>query len=84
MPESYLDSTISSDDSSLSVDRYNLTRADHPKDIKQGGICIYYRETLPVKTIQIDYLPECLICEFDYENKKMFIAALYRSPSQKG
>ena len=47
--ESYLDSTISSDDISLSLDGYNLICAYHPKNIKQGGVCIYYREILPVK-----------------------------------
>ena len=82
LSESYLDSTISSDDSSVSVDGYNLIRADHPNNIKQGGVYIYYRETLLVKTIQINYLPECLVCEVNYENKKMFIGASYRTPSQ--
>ena len=56
--------------------------SDHPKNIKQGGVCIYYRETLPVKTVQINYLPECLVCEVNYKNKKIFIVTLYRSPSQ--
>ena len=73
LSESYLDSTISSDDSSLSLDGYNLIRADHPKNIKQGGVCIYYRETLPAKTVQISCLPECLVCEVNYKNKKIFI-----------
>ena len=50
----YLDSTISSDDSGLSLDGYNLIRADHPKNIEQGGVYIYYKETLPVKTVQIN------------------------------
>ena len=52
--KTFLDSTISWDNSSLSLDSYNLTLADHPKNIKQGGFCIYYRETLPVKTVQIN------------------------------
>ena len=47
--ESYLDSTVSSDDISLSLDGYNLIRAYYPKNIKQGGVCIYYSEILPVK-----------------------------------
>ena len=62
LSKSYLDSTSSSDDRSLSLDGYNLIRADHPKNIKQGGVCIYHRGTLPVKTVQINYLPECLVC----------------------
>ena len=66
--ESYLDSTIASDDKNLCPDGYKLIRADHPKNIKQGEVCIYYRKTLPVKIIQSNYLPECLVCEIDYDN----------------
>ena len=74
LSESYVVPTISSDDNFLSLDGYNLIRADHPKNIKQGGVCIYYRETLPVKTVQINCLHECLVCEVNLH--------LYRSPSQ--
>ena len=35
--ESYLDSTISPNDSSLSVDRYNLIRADRSKKLCRVG-----------------------------------------------
>ena len=79
--ESYQNSTISSVDKNLCLDGYKLIHADHPKIIKQGGVCIYYRETLPVKIVQLNYLPECLVCEINY-NKKIFIVTLYRSPSQ--
>ena len=26
---------------------YNLLRADHPSNTKRGGVCIYYKESLP-------------------------------------
>ena len=73
---------ISSVDKNLCLDGYKLIHADHPKIIKQGGVCIYYRETLPVKIIQLSYVPECLVCEINYNKKKIFIVTLYRSPSQ--
>ena len=66
----------------LCLDGYKLIRVDHLKNIKQGGFCIYYRETLPLKIIQINYLPECLVCEINYDNKKIFIVTLYRSSNQ--
>ena len=28
------------------------------------------------------FLPECLVCEINYDKKKIFIVTLYRSPSQ--
>ena len=81
MFESYLDSTICSDDSSVSLDGYNLICADHPKNIKQRGVWVHYREILLVKTIQTNDLPECLVCEVNYENKKK-IVTLYWSSRQ--
>ena len=36
--ETYLDSTIP--DNLLEIDGYNLVRADHPNNIKRGGVCI--------------------------------------------
>ena len=68
LSESYLDSTTSSDDKILCLDGYKLIRADHTKSIKQDGVCICYEETLPLKIIQINYLPECLVCEINYDN----------------
>ena len=46
--ESYLDSTVPLDDNSLSLNGYNLTRTDHPDNVKRGGVCMYYRENLPL------------------------------------
>ena len=82
LSESYLDSTISPVDNKLFLDGYKLIRADHPRNIKQGGACIYYREALSVKIIQLNYLPQCLVNEINYNKKKIFIVTLYRSPSQ--
>ena len=38
--ESFLDSTISDDDNILHMEGYNLTRVDHPDNIKRGGVCL--------------------------------------------
>ena len=46
--ESFLDSSFSSDDSTLNLKGYKLVRADHPLDIKRGGTCTYYQEILPI------------------------------------
>ena len=42
--ETYLDSSVQSDDRYISINGYNLIRADHPSNNKRGGACIYYRE----------------------------------------
>ena len=66
LSETYLDSSIP--DSLLEIDGYNLIRLDHPNDIKTGGVCIYFKEILPVRIIDIPYLKEALLLEMNYNN----------------
>ena len=80
MSETYLNSPISN--SLLEIDGYNLIRSDHPNDIKRGGVCIYFKEILPVRVINISYLKEALLLETNYNNKSVIVSVMYRSPSQ--
>ena len=80
--ETYLDSSVQSDDRDISVNGYNLIRADHSSNNKRGGVCIYYRESLAVPLVKTNYLNECLLCEVSFNNKKGYIAVLYRYLSQ--
>ena len=82
LSETYLDSSITSDHVCLDLEGYQLVRADHPNNVKRGGICIYYRESLPVRVINLPYLQEALRLELNDQNKKIIISSLYRSPSQ--
>ena len=63
-------------------DGYKLIRSDHPSNTKRGGVCIYYKESLVVRLVDITSLPECLVCEVTIQNKKGYVAVMYRSPSQ--
>ena len=56
LSETYLDASVP--DSLLEIDRYNLVRADHPNDTKRGGVCICYKESLPVRTINLSYFTD--------------------------
>ena len=49
LSDTFLNSSLQSDDESLVLNGYKLIRADNPGDIKRGGACIYFRETLPIK-----------------------------------
>ena len=60
LSETYLDSSISNDDKNLEMPGYDSYRADHPSNSKQGGVCIYYRNSLPLKILGIQYLHECI------------------------
>ena len=37
--EFYLDSSIASDNDDLNIKSYNLYRANHPNNVKRGGVC---------------------------------------------
>ena len=80
--ESYLDSTFSSDNEDIDIKGYKLVRADHPNNIKRGGACAYFRESLPVRVVRNHRLSECLILEINLKNKKGYLVSLYPSPNQ--
>ena len=80
--ESYLDSTVLLDDNSLSLNGYNLTRTDHPDNVKRGGVCMYYKEVLSLKIISTSYFGQYLLCDVTFQNQKGYIAVIYRSQSQ--
>ena len=64
LSETYLDNSYHTDDDQLTFPGYNLIRADNPNNIKRGGVCIYYRGSLPVKVINLNFLNECLVANF--------------------
>ena len=48
LSETYLDSSISHNDSNLEIPRYNWVHSYHPSNKKRGGVCIYYKSYLPL------------------------------------
>ena len=59
-----------------------MVRNDHPGNVTRGGVCAYFRESLPVRCISNPYLNECLIFEISVDNKKGYVVSFYRSLSQ--
>ena len=82
LSESYLDSSIASDNDDLNINGYNLYRINRPNNIKRGGVCAYIRESLPVRCLSSIYLQECLILKISVNNKKSYVVSLNRSSSQ--
>ena len=79
----FLNSSIQTNDDRISIDGYNLIRADHATDSKRGGVCIYYKEHIPlIKRDDICTLDNCLVTEIRSQGKKCFLTCVYRSPSQ--
>ena len=59
-----------------------MIRSDHPSNKKRGGICIYYKNILPLKVTGVRLLEECITFDLIISNKLCSFVALYRSPSQ--
>ena len=74
----YFGSSVESDDVDLRINDFKLFLVNHPLNTKRGGVCIYYKESLIMKTINICYLQECLLCEVIIDNRG-YIALIYRS-----
>ena len=42
---------------------------DHPSNTKRGGVCFYYKCSLPLKVIDVSYLQEYINCEVKIGDK---------------
>ena len=80
--ETFLNFSFESNDKDLLIIGYNLIRSGHPSNAKRGGVCIYYKESLAVCIVSITSLTEYLVCKVTIQNKKGYVAVVYRSPSQ--
>ena len=74
--------SIPSDDNNLEIPGYFLIQEDHPSNSKPGGVCVYYRNSLLLKILDISSLQECIVSELRICNKFCKIVSLYRSPNQ--
>ena len=74
---------IPNDNVNVQINGYSLLRADHPNDIKRGGVCIYFKESLPlIRRKDLTNISDCLVTKINVNNEKCFFTCLYRSPSQ--
>ena len=83
LSETYLNSEIPPNDLLLELPGYNLFRYDHLSNNKRGGVCVYYKSSLPLRILNISNLDECINFEVSIANKICRFIDLYRSPSQK-
>ena len=75
--ETFLDSTTKCDDPSIKIDGYEFRRKDHPSNEKRGGVCVYYKEHLPLKVRNdLTSLEECIVCEIKVNGQNCFVSGL--------
>ena len=48
LSETYLDSTVPLDDVNLVISGYSLIHSDHPSNTRREGVCLYYKNYLPL------------------------------------
>ena len=77
----YLDSFNLSDDDNFNLPCYNVVRVDHPSNTKKGGVCIYIRNPLSLKVLDIKLLQECIDFEIKIADKTCNFVSLHRSTS---
>ena len=83
LSETYLNSETSTDAQNLQIPGYCLLHTDHPSNNKRGGVCIFYRTTLPLTVLNISYLSECITFEKSIGKQVCRFIHFYRSPSQR-
>ena len=83
LAETFLDSSIETNNPKLNIPGYNLLRSNHPSNIKRGGVCMFYKDYLPViRRDDLCALTECIVVEVNLGTKSLFFTCNYRSPSQ--
>ena len=64
-------------------EEYDLVCAEHPNNIKRGGVYIYYKESSPLRVITLLYLNQAFFLEVaNNNNNKIIVSVIYLSPSQ--
>ena len=68
--ETYLDSSVSIDDTTLSFPGYNLVPSDHPGNVKRGSVYLCYKENLSLRSTNVPFLSQCVLREVTLQSQK--------------
>ena len=82
LSETYLDSSDLSDNDNFNLLGCNVVKADHPSNAKRGGVCLYFKNSRPLKVLDIQLLQECINFEIKIADKTCNFISLSRFPSQ--
>ena len=57
-------------------------RADKPNDMRNGGVCLYFKEDLPItQRRDLEKIPETIVAEVKLNRKKIFFVLSYCHPN---
>ena len=78
LSETFVNPEDRTDNENLQIPGYSITRGDHISNTKRGGVCVYYKTSLPLKVLDIKFLQECSNIELmTDENLCSFVIILY-------
>ena len=81
--ETYCNESIKNEDILIEGFSKEILRSDHPNGRKEGRVCLYVKENLPIKRRKdLEFTQETIVCEISISRKKSFFKAMYRSPNQ--
>jgi hypothetical protein len=81
--ESFLTDKVSDNDLCINGFSPEPFRADCPDNTSHGGVCLYFKEHLPIKERKdLTALDETIVAEINLKRKKIFFVLSYRSPSK--
>ena len=80
--ESMLTDKITNDEIYINGFSSEPFRADKADNIRNGGVCLYFKESLPIKQrADLQILPETIVAEVKLKRKKIFFVLSYRHPN---
>ena len=80
--ETSLTGNISNEDIFIEGFSPDPIRADKTDDTRNGGVCLYFRENLPIKPRpDLVNIPETIVAEINLNRKKIFFVLSYRHPN---
>ena len=82
LSETFLNPEVLTDDGNLQIPDYSIARVDHLSNTKRGGVDVCYKNSLPLKMLDIKYLCKCINLELIIGDDVCNFIILYRSPSQ--
>jgi len=62
---------------------YKFHSCDHPDGNRDGGVGIFYKESLPLRIREDLAFDEVIVAELIFSRKKIFFTVLYRNPHSK-
>ena len=80
--ESFLNNTTPNEDIFIQGFSADPFRADKPINIRNGGVCLYFKEHLPIKERKdLEIIPETVVAEINLNRKKVFFVLSYCRPN---